>query len=279
MQLMSNSIGLIGSRGYLGSRILELLQKENFNLHAVDLHNSEEFEDCIKDNPLIIWAAGLSDHDLGKKDPSIDMQRNCVDPIQAAMQLKSGQTFLHISSTCVYGNIEGIVNENTTPNPQEPQAFSKVYAEQMLRYLSKISGFKLINLRCSAIVGDKKANEPLALLEKILLNSAANMITDMYGGPNRSCIFTPLSTFCSFVHQLIVENLSNFEVINLATHQLTFGNLAKDFLLNFLPSKTQVSHIIESVHRSHLPTQINSYEESYEYLKDLQNELRKCFSV
>ena len=64
------------------------------------------------------------------------MQRNCIDPILAAQHLKSGHFLLHLSSTCVYGNRSGIIDENSPTLPVEPQAYSKVYAEQMLTHIS-----------------------------------------------------------------------------------------------------------------------------------------------
>ena len=53
------------------------------------------------------------------------MQRNCIDPILAAQHLKSGHFLLHLSSTCVYGNRSGIIDENSPTLPVEPQAYSK----------------------------------------------------------------------------------------------------------------------------------------------------------
>ena len=279
MMHKSNSIGLIGSRGYLGSRIKDFLEKKKVKVDAIDLFNSEDLVRCINENLIIVWAAGLSDHDLGKQKPILDMQRNCIDPILAAQHLKSGHFLLHLSSTCVYGNRSGIIDENSPTLPVEPQAYSKVYAEQMLTHISRQNDFKLINLRCSAIVGDKKPGEPLALIEKILLNSARGTVTDMFGGPDRPCIFTPIAFFLDVIYKLLFENIDDIQTLNLASNQLRFGTLSNDFLLNFVESIDRKSHSINSLHALNLTPEICNYENSYQYLKVLQNELTKRFPV
>lgn len=273
------SVGLVGCRGYLGSRIKSFLEKKKIKVDAIDLHNCDDLVRCINANQIIIWAAGLSDHDLGKQNPILDMQRNCIDPILAAQYFKAEQFFLHISSTCVYGNRQGVIDENSATEPLEPQAFSKVYAEQMLAHISRQNDFKLINLRCSAIVGDKKPGEPLALIEKILLNSARGAITDMFGGPDRPCIFTPIAFFLDVIYKLLFENIDNSQILNLASNQLNFGALSNDFLLNFVESINRKSHSIRSLHIPDLTPEPCNYEDSYQYLKVLQNELTKCFPV
>ena len=279
MKLIYPSIAVIGSKGYLGSRILQHLNQFYTHVEGIDQHNSVELQDCLKQNEIIIWAAGLSNHELGKQDPWLDMQLNAVDVIRAASHLSTKNKFIHISSTCVYGNATGVANEDSQVMPLEPQAYSKYYAEEMLNHIAKINGFILLNLRSSAIVGDKKPGEPLSFLEKILLSDAKNEVVEIYGGKQRPCIFTPITDFLSFIKNLIsIENWPRNK-LNLATHQINFDNLADQFKLEFVDSTKRNSFRIDNKHWGILKLKPKTPGCTANYLKELQNELRKRFIV
>ena len=138
MKSMYPSIAIIGSKGYLGSRLLQNLNQFFDKVEGIDQHNLAQLQDCLKRQEMIIWAAGLSNHELGKQDPWLDMQLNAIDVIRAASHVTTNQTFIHISSTCVYGNSEGIVDEESQVMPLEPQAYSKFYAEEMLTHIATL---------------------------------------------------------------------------------------------------------------------------------------------
>ncbi len=279
MTVTHPSIAIIGSKGYLGSRLLQNLKLVFDNIKGVDKHNLADLSNCLEESSVIIWCAGLSNHELGKKDPWLDMQLNAIDVIQAASHLEAKQTLIHTSSTCIYGNCDGIINEDSRVIPLEPQAYSKVYAENMLNHIAKLRGFKLLHLRSSAVVGDKSIGEPLSFLEKILINDANNKATEIYGGRNRPCIFTPIDDFLDCMQDLIKFKDWPCNKLNLATHQINFGKLANKYKLDFINSKPRNPHVIENLNWNKIGLKINNYNKTLNYLCELQNELKKRFII
>ena len=279
MMFTHPNITIIGSKGYLGSRLLQNLNLVFDNIKGVDKHNLTDLSNCLEESSVIIWCAGLSNHELGKKDPWLDMQLNAIDIIQAANHLKAKQTLIHTSSTCIYGNCNGIINEDSRVMPLEPQAYSKVYAENMLDHIAKLRGFKLLHLRSSAIVGDKSIGEPLSFLEKILINDANNKVTEIYGGRDRPCIFTPIDDFLDCMRDLVKLKDWPCNKLNLATHQINFGKLASKFEIDFIDSKILDSLKIENLYWNRLNLMHNSYTDTLNYLHELQNELKKRFTI
>ena len=279
MKATHPKIAVIGSKGYLGSRLLKNLSLFFDNVKEVDKHNLSNLLNCLDECSVIIWCAGLSNHELGKKDPWLDMQLNAIDIIKAAYHLKAKHTLIHLSSTCIYGNSSGIVNEDSLVVPLEPQAYSKVYAEHMLDHIAKIRGFRLLHFRSSAVVGDKSVGEPLSFLEKILINDANKKITKVYGGKQRPCNFTPINDFLNCMQNLIKLNDWSCHKLNLATHQINFGKLASQFRINFIDSKILDSLKIENLYWNRLNLMHNSYTDTLNYLHELQNELKKRFTI
>jgi len=276
---MYPSIAVIGSKGYLGSRLLQNLNQFFDNVEGIDQHNLAQLEDCLKRNEMIIWAAGLSNHELGKQDPWLDMQLNAIDVIRATSHVTTSQTLIHISSTCIYGNSAGVVNEESQVMPLEPQAYSKFYAEEMLTHIAKIRGFTLLNLRSSAVVGDKLPGEPLSFLEKVLISDAKNEVIEIYGGKQRPCIFTPINDFLSCIKNLLtLENWPSHK-LNLATHQVNFDNLTDQFKFRFVDSKIRNSLKIENKKWGLLNLKPKTLTNTLNYLDELQNELRKRFII
>tara|TARA_B100000674_G_scaffold494638_1_gene519724 strand:- start:2285 stop:3124 length:840 start_codon:yes stop_codon:yes gene_type:complete len=279
MKSMYPSIAVIGSKGYLGSRLLQNLNQFFDNVEGIDQHNLAQLEDCLKRNEMIIWAAGLSNHELGKQDPWLDMQLNAIDVIRATSHVTTSQTLIHISSTCIYGNSAGVVNEESQVMPLEPQAYSKFYAEEMLTHIAKIRGFTLLNLRSSAVVGDKLPGEPLSFLEKVLISDAKNEVIEIYGGKQRPCIFTPINDFLSCIKNLLtLENWPSHK-LNLATHQVNFDNLTDQFKFRFVDSKIRNSLKIENKKWGLLNLKPKTLTNTLNYLDELQNELRKRFII
>ena len=279
MKSIYPSIAVIGSKGYLGSRLLQNLNQFFDNVEGIDQHNLAQLEDCLKRHEMIIWAAGLSNHELGKQDPWLDMQLNAIDVIRAASHITTNQKFIHISSTCIYGDSSGVVDEESQVMPLEPQAYSKFYAEEMLTHIAKIRGFTLLNLRSSAVVGDKLPGEPLSFLEKILISDARNEVIEIYGGKQRPCIFTPINDFLSCIKNLLTVKNWPSHKLNLATHQVNFDNLTDQFKFRFVDSKIRNSLRIENKKWGLLNLKPKTLTNTLNYLDELQNELRKRFII
>lgn len=162
-----------GSLGYLGSVLTGYLQQHGAEVVGYD---TGIFKDCLLyDRPTVptlmrdvrdfresdldgfdamVHLSGISNDPLRSLDPV-----KVYDPTRAytfelaKLCKKRGVKFVFSSSCSVYGKGEdGLVNEDSTPNPQTPYSLNKVQVEQDLQSLSDRS-FSPIALRFATAFG------------------------------------------------------------------------------------------------------------------------------
>ena len=169
---MSKKILIIGSQGYLGSRLTDYLQKRGYTCIGVDmgffnygvLYYSRSIqmlegeartltEHDLSRFDVVIQLAGISNDPFGKLRPEViyDPTRKYAFEI-ARMCKKLGVRYLFPSSCSVYGIGEGVLNEEGSTNPQTPYSLNKLQIEQDLSDLSDAS-FSPIALRLATVFG------------------------------------------------------------------------------------------------------------------------------
>jgi UDP-glucose 4-epimerase len=174
---MKERVLITGASGFVGYHLIEHALKNNLEVYAavrksskVDHLNEfpinyvypdfsnvdsliEELED--KQYTYIIHAAGVTaaktqdDYDRVNADYSFNLASAAA---QSNIKLKK---FIFLSSLAAVGpleNIEGIITEQTTPNPVTAYGRSKLLAEQKL---ATITSLPLITLRPTAVYGPR----------------------------------------------------------------------------------------------------------------------------
>jgi nucleoside-diphosphate-sugar epimerase len=163
---------IIGSQGYLGTRLTDYLHKYGYTCVGADtgffqygvLHYpiNVPMMNCeartIKESDLdgfdvVILFAGISNDPLGNLEPEIiyDPTRDYAKRI-AKMCKKLGIRFLFPSSCSVYGIGDGILNEDGATLPQTAYSLNKIQIEQELSELADDS-FSPIALRLATVFG------------------------------------------------------------------------------------------------------------------------------
>ena len=191
---------IIGSEGYIGTKLGNYLTKKNYFCRGIDTgffnsgklskeiyFNSENFDvrmltkKHLKDIDVVIMLAAISNDPFGNLNPE-----NIYDPtidytVKIASYCKDlGIKFIFPSSCSVYGFSDSIIDENGKLDPKTPYSLNKIQIEQELNKLSN-SNFSPIALRIATVFGfsprmrfDTVINMlcGLAITEKkILLNS------------------------------------------------------------------------------------------------------------
>lgn len=163
---------VVGSQGYLGSRLTDYLQERGYSCTGVDLGffkngvlyepqpvrmlNKEartlEIED-LQGYDILLQLAGISNDPFGNLTAEViyDPTRDYALKI-AKFCKQAGVRYIFPSSCSVYGIGQGVSDEDSATNPQTPYSINKVQIEQDLVSISDQS-FSPIALRLATVFG------------------------------------------------------------------------------------------------------------------------------
>lgn len=184
-----------GSEGYVGTRLVPLLQARGHDVSGVDSHL---FEDCtfgtyepqvraarrdirelggpdLAAYDAIIHLAGLSNDPLSDLDPERTREINHHASVRlAALARAAGVSrFVFASSCSVYGNaVETCIDEERAPAPLTPYAQSKAAAERDIMQMAG-GGFCPVFLRHGTAYGAS----PRVRFDLVLNNLVAHAVT------------------------------------------------------------------------------------------------------
>lgn len=109
---------------------LELLKQQEVEPYLINLNESGELDEAFFQTDLLIITLPP-----GRRDP--DVLENYPARIQRILGIIKGKPIkgiIYTSSTSVYGRVEGIVNEETSPNPVTNSGKAVWQVEQMLNH-------------------------------------------------------------------------------------------------------------------------------------------------
>jgi len=176
---------ITGSLGHIGSKLIREYAKRDdigkiilfdnlstqrycslFNLPANvnyefiegDIRNKNMTEKIVKGVDVVLHLAAITDapSTIRNKEETIEVNFYGTKNILEASIKNGVRRFIFPSTTSVYGEAEGIVDENTPLNklkPSSPYAESKLEAEKLIRELNGEKGIETIILRNGTIFG------------------------------------------------------------------------------------------------------------------------------
>jgi nucleoside-diphosphate-sugar epimerase len=170
--MSAKKILIIGSHGYLGSRITDFLSEKGYLCVGADIgffRNGVIYEPAdvpsinkearsidesdIEGFDVVIMLAGISNDPFGNLSTEViyDPTRTYAFRI-AKICKKLGIRFIFPSSCSVYGIADGMLDEKGATNPQTPYSLNKLQIEQDLATISD-NGFSPIALRLATVFG------------------------------------------------------------------------------------------------------------------------------
>jgi nucleoside-diphosphate-sugar epimerase len=170
---MSSKILVLGGAGFLGRSIIkELMDSCSFDIacadvlsvniehvssYKIDIINSKEVDEIIKDHEIVINCTGQVTSPINKslKLNTIGM-KNIAESV-----LKYSRRIIHISSVSVYGTTK-YADETTLMNPETPYAVLKAFTEFMIKSILPQEQFMI--LRLSNLFGNKQKKGIVAYL-------------------------------------------------------------------------------------------------------------------
>ena len=182
-----------GSEGFIGAMLVPQLLERGCLVDGadvgwfVDSENGSDFlslsEDSLQRYDVVVHLAGLSDDKLCNAFPDKAVELNVTQTQQFATRCKNAgvKRFVLASSSAVYGNVEGIATEDTTPNPDTAYSQGKLKAEQELVKLHKTE-FEVVCLRFGSGYGvSPKPRKDLVLnrlAQRALSEGEIGLLTD-----------------------------------------------------------------------------------------------------
>jgi nucleoside-diphosphate-sugar epimerase len=171
---MFKNVLIVGSQGYLGSRLTEYLNERGYKCSGIDtgffeggkLMTPKRFPTVKKDARLIterdlegfdaiILLAGISNDPFGhlSSEQIYNPTRDYAAAI-AALGKKLGIQFIYPSSCSVYGAsvAQGLLSELSTTNPQTAYSINKLQVEEKLSVLADQT-FSPVALRFATVYG------------------------------------------------------------------------------------------------------------------------------
>ena len=174
---------ITGGSGYLGRKLIPLLQGEITCLDSKEVEGTTFLDGDIRDPfldlsgfDLIFHLAAVSAPKLVEKDRDLAWDVNVNGTLNICRKLKKGQKIIFMSSAHVYGKSKEKHTETEIPDPGNLYGLTKLVGEEIIRHYSKNSFdhviFRLFNSysadqKKGLLVGDameKYRNNPVVEL-------------------------------------------------------------------------------------------------------------------
>lgn len=150
---------LTGSEGYIGSRLMQVLLNEGFDVTGLDTNfyadghlyspESKSYKfikkdvrdittEDLKGFEAVVHLAEISNDPLGQNDPELTFEINHKGTMNLAKAAKVAgvSRFIYFSSCSVYGASDNISDESSATNPLTAYAKSKVMNENALQEMA-----------------------------------------------------------------------------------------------------------------------------------------------
>ena len=231
----NNKVIVTGGLGFIGSNLIELLLKKNFNVLNIDkvsyssnFYNVKEFEEnkkykfikcdilnkkkifniLKKEKPIGLFNLAAESH----VDRSIDTPYpfiknnilgvfNLLENVKIYSKENKNFKFIHISTDEVYGDIlKGRTSENYPYKPSSPYAASKASSDHLVYSYFATYKLPVIITNCSNNYGPKQ--HPEKLIPKIIYNIINNNDLPIYGDGKNSREWIYVEDHCEALFQV-----------------------------------------------------------------------------
>lgn len=196
---------ITGKDSYIGTQFESYLKKfgESYKIDTVDMIGDGWKNVNFGGYDAVFHVAGIAHRKETKSNRYLYYDVNCNLAVEVANKaLNEGvKLFVYLSSMSVYGLTEGIITEDTVPNPITNYGKSKLLAEQRLHEKLDVSNTSLAILRPPMVYGDGcKGN-----YSKLCNFAKKTLIFPNYKN-QRSMV--SVDVLCEYVKIIIDKNLS-----------------------------------------------------------------------
>jgi nucleoside-diphosphate-sugar epimerase len=221
-------IKIIGASGFIGTNLLDLLQKGDYRLTNIDksasikhpsitkiadVRDYEQLTHTITPSEWVVILAAEHRDDVSPSSLYYDVNVTGMQNILKALDDKDIKKIIFTSTVAIYGLNKENPSENSTANPFNHYGKSKWEAEEMLReWHSKDSiNRTLIIIRPTVVFGPGNKGNVYNLLQQI---SSGKFMMIGNGENKKSMAF--ISNIVGFIKYCIDQNFNGYQVFNYA---------------------------------------------------------------
>lgn len=221
------NILVIGSDGYIGSKLIEYLKQYTDNIVQIDSSSNIDVNDIKHDDVelynVVIYLAAHSGVTQCLNTPQEALINNVMKFVHFTKKLNKHQKLIYMSSASVYGNTHGITVDETVPlnDPCSMYDFTKqIIDEYMLRTDLNYYGLRLgtVNGYSPKIRNDLIIN---SMVNDAIKNKHVRILD---GHINRAIV--DISDLCKLIHVIIDTPESTPGIYNVASFNTTIQNIA-----------------------------------------------------
>ncbi|MGC8895117.1 MAG: NAD-dependent epimerase/dehydratase family protein [candidate division WOR-3 bacterium] len=200
-----------GDRGIKG-----LANNPGFNLVKGDIRRADDIKGAISGTDVVIHLAALVGEPAALRWPELNRSIN-LDGTRNLLELARNRLIIYASSCSVYGNQEGVVDEQSPVIALGPYAESRILGEEMVREMAE----KYVILRFATVFGLSGRMRFDLLVNEFTLSAWRKHIIEIYN-PGITRPFVHLSDLTQAVAKVLAEPKAIGQTINIGT-----GNFSK----------------------------------------------------
>lgn len=248
---------VLGSRGFIGSNIVEGMLSQNYEIigcdlveystksyeyHKLSLH-SLDFESIFMQKiDFCINAAGSGNVNYSFLHPTDDFDSNTTAVVKVLEIIKKNQPdckYIHISSAAVYGNPNFLpIDENFQIKPLSPYGYHKWLSEIICKEYFHLYNIPISIIRPFSVYGNGLRKQ---LLWDLCLKLKENTLVTLFGTGSETRDFIHILDLVDAIISIINYGAFQCDTYNVASNKETSIAEIAHFFENNFPGEKKIS--------------------------------------
>jgi nucleoside-diphosphate-sugar epimerase len=253
-------VAVIGASGFVGGRIGDYLKKKNIKVYKysrkkifnniIKWNSKKNLEQLCRNKDVIINCSGFDTHKSSSKSKKKTLKVNISNPLNLFHSAKKlgVKTFVHISTSNVYKNHYGFINEKSKIFAKNFYIKTKLDAENKL-FASNKEKINLIILRPCNLFGYpvyKNINCWKLFINSIIKNITLGKKIKIKSKINIYKNYSSMKSFCEFIHLLITKTYKNKKISEKIINYCSHKNMNITDIVNLFKEKDIKKLLIQS---------------------------------
>tara|TARA_B100001029_G_scaffold137818_1_gene116920 strand:- start:166 stop:969 length:804 start_codon:yes stop_codon:yes gene_type:complete len=220
---------IIGKRGFIGNNLNKYLKK-NYPVKHINFRSINKYKKKINNFNYVINTSINNDYIKKRYNEKLD------NDLKISNLIKSNKiSYIFLSTRKVYKS-QANINEKSKLNPKTNYSKNKLITEKKL--ISKFKK-KLIVLRISNIIGDRRSNKKLhnTFIDVLFKQINRGFILDNH---REYKDFISIDKFCEIIKEIIRKNLTG--IFNVSIGEKIFLNEMIQWLNKYNPKKVLIKN-------------------------------------